>query len=95
MFSDTITLFNRYHTKLGDTWYPHVLHNVQLTKDKASMMAKYGSESKDSASLIIHYQFDEDGKMIIEGLPFLPAKEWSAQINQDLAQSITFKDDGQ
>lgn len=95
MFTETITLFNRYHSKLGDTWYPHVLHNVQLTKDKASMMAKYGAESKDSASMIIHYQFANTGKMFIEGLPFLPAKEWGEQLNEDLKNSITFNDDAQ
>lgn len=56
MFNDTITLFNRYHSNTtGDTWFPHVLHNVHLITDKASMVAAYGQESSDSASLNIHY----------------------------------------
>ena len=33
MYSDTITLFNRVTARDGDTWYPIVLHNVDLNMD--------------------------------------------------------------
>lgn len=57
MFNDTITLFNRYHSNnTGDTWYPHVLHNVEINTDKANIIATYGQESLDSALVIIHYE---------------------------------------
>ena len=48
MYNDTITLFNRYESKLGDTWYPSILHNTNLNMDKASIVAKYGSDSQDN-----------------------------------------------
>ena len=58
MFADTITLFNRYHSKTtGDTWYPHVLHTVELNTDKASIIAKYGTEASDSATMLVHYGY--------------------------------------
>lgn len=88
MFDKTITLFNRYHSKQGDTWYPHVIHNVQLRNDKASMIAKYGAESKDTALLIINTPKD----MSIEKKPYLPPKEWAKLVNDDLGQYITLND---
>ncbi len=99
MFSDTITLFNRYHSNTtGDTWYPHVLHNVNLNTDKANIVATYGQESTDSAKLIVHYKeisIDDNKAIVIEDLPFMPPKEWSKQTNDKLADSITFNDDAQ
>lgn len=92
MYSETITLFNRYHSRYGDMWYPHVLHNVNLISDKASITAKYGAESKDAASL--HVKYDSiDGKIKINNVPYMPPKEWSRQTNDMLAESITFNDD--
>lgn len=88
MFDKTITIFNRYHSRQGDTWYPHVIHNVQLTMDKASMVAKYGAESKDSASLIINTSND----MSIDGIAYLPPKKWSQLVNEELGEYITLND---
>lgn len=89
MYSDTITLFNRHHSKHGDMWYPHILKNVDLVEDKASIMAKYGSESKDKASLHIKY----DGNIDIQGTPYLPAKEWNRLTTDEKAEYITFNAD--
>lgn len=92
MYSETITLFNRYHSRYGDMWYPHILHNVNLISDKASITAKYGAESKDAASL--HIKYDSDGEKIkIDNVPYFPPKEWARQTNDKLADSITFNDD--
>lgn len=93
MYSDTITLFNRYHSDLTDTniWYPHVLHGVNLIVDSASITAKYGVETKDKASLHIKYS----GDVVIEGLPYLPPKEWYKLTNDELKDYITFNSDAE
>lgn len=89
MYSDTITLFNHYKSRLGDMWYPTVIRSVNLNMDKAAIMAKYGAESNDKAVLNIHYQ-TVDGQIMVDGKPYLPPKEWSNQTNDKLPQTITF-----
>lgn len=89
MFSDTVTVFNRYKSRLGDMWYPTVIHGVNLLIDKAAIVAKYGAESKDNAVLNIHYQ-TVDGQIMVGGKPYLFPKEWDRQTNDKLAESITF-----
>lgn len=89
MFSDTVTVFNRYRSRLGDMWYPTVIHGANLLIDKAAIMAKYGAESKDNAVLNIHYQV-VNGQIVVGGKPYLPPKEWDRQTNDKLAESITF-----
>ena len=77
MYQDTITLFNRKagSASTGDTWYPTVIRGVNLNVDRAAMMEKYGTESKDSASL--HIAFSKSGnKIIIAEKQWLPPKEW-------------------
>lgn len=90
MHNDTITLFNRYESRLGDTWYATIIPNVQLTMDKAAIQAKYGAESQDSAAVSIPYTCTEAGKKIISGKQWLPPKEWDRQTNDLLPKSITF-----
>ena len=89
MFSDVITVFNHYKSRLGDMWYPTVVRNANLLIDKAAIVAKYGAESKDNAILNIHYQ-TVDGQIMVDGKPYLPPKEWERQTNDKLAESITF-----
>ena len=89
MYSEKITLFNHYKSRLGDMWYPTVIDGVNLLIDKAAIVAKYGAESKDNAILNIHYQI-VDGHILIDGKPYLPPKEWESQTNDKLAESITF-----
>ena len=89
MFADTVTVFNRYVSRLGDMWYPTVIHNANLLIDKAAIIAKYGAESNDNAILNIHYDL-VDGKIMVDGKPYLPPKEWSHQTNDKLPESITF-----
>lgn len=89
MYSETITLFNRYHSRYGDIWFPHILHNVDLVVDKASILARYGAETTDKASLHVKY----DKGMTIDGIPYLPPKEWAGQTNDKLADSLTFNSD--
>lgn len=88
MFDKTITLFNRYHSRQGDIFIPHVINNVQLRMDKASILAKYGADAKDSATLIIN----TPGDMSISGIPYLPPKEWAKLVNEELANYITIND---
>ena len=38
MYKDTVTIFNRFKNKSGDTWYPSILHNVNINLDKATIM---------------------------------------------------------
>ena len=89
MYNDTITLFNRYESKQGDTWYPSVLHNCNLNMDKASIIAKYGSDSQDNAVLNVQYSL-KDGQKMVGSKLWLPPKEWSKQANDKLPQALTF-----
>ena len=89
MFADTVTVFNRYVSRLGDMWYPTVIHNANLLIDKAAIIAKYGAESNDNAILNIHYDL-VDGQIMVDGKPYLQPKEWSHQTNDKLPESITF-----
>lgn len=88
MYQDTITLFNRYDSRLGDMWFPTVLHNVDLNIDKAAIVEKYGADSTDNARLHIKFT-EEDGEIFIEGKRYLLPKEWDKQVNDDLANTIT------
>lgn len=92
MYQDTITLFNRYHSRLGDIWCPHVLHNVNLITDKGTILEKYGTDSKDSAVLHLKYTGTGDAPLI-DGKPYLRPKEWANQTNDALFDSITFNSD--
>ena len=89
MYNDTITLFNRYANRDGDTWYPTVIRNVNLNIDRAAVIEKYGAQSADSAFLSIRYKADMSNKIIAEK-PYLPPKEWSELPNDELGSSITF-----
>lgn len=89
MYSEKITLFNHYKSRLGDMWYPTVIDGVNLLIDKAAIVAKYGAESKDNAILNIHYQ-TINNQIIVSGKPYLPPKEWERQTNDKLSESITF-----
>lgn len=89
MYSDTITLFNRYTTSNGDIWYPTVLQDVNLNMDKSAIIAKYGAESQDNAALNVKNHFLGTKKMIGDKM-WLPPKEWSRQPSDMLASTITF-----
>lgn len=89
MYSDKVTIFNRYESRLGDMWYPTVIDGANLLVDKAAIIAKYGAESKDNAVLNIRYQMVE-GKVMLADKPYLPPKEWERQTNDLLPKSITF-----
>ena len=91
MYDKTITLFNRYSSRLGDTWYPTVIHNVQLIADKSAIIAQYGAESSDKALLHIRYE-TVDGMPVIAGKPYKTPKEWDRQTNDLLSQTLTFTD---
>lgn len=77
MYTDTITLFNRKESRSGDTWYPSVLRNVHLNMDKAAIIAKYGPEGQDTASLHVRYRI-EDGQKKVGERQWLPPKQWDA-----------------
>lgn len=89
MYTDTITLFNRYKSSSGEMWYPSVLRNVNLTMDKSSIVAKFGAESKNKAVLNIKYK-NADGKKQIDDKTWLPPKEWQNQEKNLLESSLTF-----
>lgn len=91
MYLDTVTLFNFYSSSLGDIWYPTIIHNANLMIDKASIVAKYGAESKDNAILNIHY-LTVDGQIMVADKPYFPPKEWERQTNDKLPETITFSD---
>lgn len=88
MYKDTITLFNRKEGDEGDTWYPTVLHNVQINMDRAAILAKYGAESADSAVLNIRYKQDGKNKIIGEKL-WRPPKLWDQLLEPEKALTFT------
>ena len=89
MYQETITLFNHYKSRLGDMWYPTVLHGVNLNVDKAAIVAKYGAESKDNAVLNVR-SYTVRGQVFVDGKPYLPPKEWERQTNDKLSETLTF-----
>lgn len=92
MFKDTITVFNRYVDSLGAiTWYPTVISGVNLNIDKASIIAKYGAESRDSVVLNVPYKIIDEVKKVAKKA-YLPPKEWENQTNDMLPETITFSD---
>ena len=88
MYNDTITIFNRKIDDNGDYWFPTVLHNVHLNTDRAAILARYGENTQDSASLNVKYRF-EDGVKKIEGKTWVPPKEFDKLDN--VSEHITFK----
>ncbi len=89
MYNDTITLFNRYANREGDTWYPTVIKGVNLNIDRAAIIAKYGAQSADSVVLNIRYKIDGENKMIADK-PWLPPKQWAELTNDELGDALTF-----
>ena len=89
MYSGTVTLFNRYKSRLGDMWYPTVINGVNIQIDKAAIIAKYGAESKDNAILNVKYHILDNTKMV-GNKPYFPPKEWERQTNDKLPETITF-----
>lgn len=101
MYRDTVTLFNRYHTRQEDFWYPTVLRGVDLNADKATINAKYGAAAKDNA--ILHVRVVEKYNpptgdtpslrppdIMVAGKRWLPPKEWRLQPEEELKRSLTF-----
>lgn len=87
MYTETVTIFNKLKTAQGTTWYPTVLHNVDLNTDKGANVAKTGLESADTAKL--HVRYGKTGDVItIAGKPYKRPKEWTAQA--DPSGTITF-----
>ena len=89
MYKDTITLFNRYESKLGDTWYPSVLKNVNLNTDKRFILTNYGADSQDNAVLNVKYT-EKDGQIMIGDKKWLSPIRWDEQTNDLLPGSLTF-----
>lgn len=84
MYIDTVTVFNRKRGRDGDTWYPTVLHGVNLNIDRGAVVRTYGEQSQDNAILNVKL---EDGKVV--GKPYLQPKEWQRGFDQ--AETITFQ----
>ena len=90
MYDATVTVFNRYESDLGVMWYPSVFRNVNLLVDKASIVSRYGAESKDSAVLNVKVVLSDNSIPGTNGKIWLPPKEWSAQLNDEINKYITF-----
>lgn len=91
MYDKTVTLFNRHSSRQGVTWYPTVLTGVDFNIDKASIMAKYGAESSDSAALHVRYT-KREGDIYVQGKKWLPPLEWGKQGDTRMKETITFAD---
>lgn len=90
MYKDTITLFNRYTTKDRKIiWYPTIMRGVNLDVDKASIIAKCGTNSQDNAVLNVQYHSGDDAVMVGDKQYILP-KEWKRQSEESLPDTLTF-----
>lgn len=89
MYSETVTIFNKLKTAQGTTWYPTVLHNVDLITDKGANIKKTGLESADTANLHIRYTF-VDGAITVAGKAYKRPKEWATQSETGFTASLTF-----
>lgn len=89
MYNDVVTAFNRYENSSGVFWYPSVLRNVNLNIDKGYVLQKLGADSEDNAVLHVKYK-EENGTKMIGDKKWLSPKEWDAQTNDLLAETITF-----
>ena len=89
MYSDTVTIFNRYESRLGDMWYPTVLRGVNFMSDRSAIVQKYGEQSKDNAVVNVRYD-DVNGKAFVDGKEYFQPKEWDRQTNDRLSKTITF-----
>lgn len=89
MYTETVTIFNKLKTAQGITWYPTVLHNIDLITDKGANVAKTGLENADTAKLHIRYTLT-DGVITIAGKPYKGPKEWAAQSETGFHASLTF-----
>lgn len=89
MYTDTVTIFNKHKTAQGTTWYPTVLHNVDVNTDKGANVAKTGLESADTAKLHVKYTLT-DGTITISGKPYKGPKEWATQSDMGFPTSLTF-----
>ena len=89
MYSDVITLFNRFETTEGIIWYPTILRGVDLNVDKAAVIAKYGEQTADNA--LLHVKCKQDGgKIYVGDKLYLPPKLWALQERDSLGDTITF-----
>ena len=89
MYTETVTIFNKLKTAQGTTWYPTVLHNVDLIVDKGANITKTGLESADTAKLHIKYTLT-DGNITIAGKLYKRPNGWKAQSEMEIAVSLTF-----
>lgn len=94
MYSNIITLFNRYDSQTGTVWYPHILTGVDLNTDRGAILKKYGPESTDNAQLHVRCHLRDGAKTVVDSngneLEWLSPKEWAKQTNDALENSITF-----
>lgn len=89
MYSETVTIFNRYESRLGDMWYPTVLNGVNLVSDKSAIVQRYGEQSKDNVVLNVKYTTLNDC-IFVDGKQYMTPKEWDRQVNDMLPETITF-----
>ena len=85
MYNETITVFNRLRANGVDTWYPTILHGVDLNVDAAAIRTSMGAEATDKAKL--HIRYDPSG-MKVGGKAYLLPKAWQ----QSDHTGITFQD---
>ena len=86
MYNETITLFNRLgNRKEGDKWYPHVLRNCCVYRDRAAVVAQMGENSTDNVS--IHIIITKGCKA--SGYRYLQPIEWER--GNDYSGAFTVK----
>ena len=92
MYTDTVTVFNKYEDQTGISWYPRVISGCDLVTDRAANVAKTGLDTADTAKLHILYR-TENGEKVINNngaiFKWLPPKKWKT--TEDKSGYITFQ----
>ena len=73
MYRDTVTIFNRLRANGTDTWYPTVLHGVDLNVDASAIRKAYGADTRDRAKLHIQYS----SGIVIQGHQYFLPESWA------------------
>lgn len=92
MYNNAVTIFNKSgNEKTGFVWYPTVIMGVDLLIDKSVGMAKTGLSDANKANLHIRY-CNVDGRVIIDGKPYILPKAWGSQGDELKTATITFNE---
>lgn len=89
MFSDTVTLFNRFDGGGRVLWLPSKIGGVYLCASRA-VTAGYGAGADSAVELHVPIGEPYDGVRTVGGKLWLPPLTWRSQTEAEAAKTLTF-----